>query len=217
MEIELKYIILKYTEKDIEYIDLLKSEIEKRCQEIVDFFNIKDFGEKIEVKLFGTLEEFREFCEVKNKLCLDEKGKLPEWVCGVSFKGRIITLTLEEYRKTKSHEDKTIDDLILLILHEFTHSCHDKIIDRSKKLYKWLSEGLATTISHQYDKHELSFNATLDQIIHGKCNYINYHTMFKYVLDTYGRDYILELLKNHDLLVADTPKLYDEVNSKYNN
>lgn len=53
-------------------------------------------------------------------------------------------------------------------------------------------------------------------MIDGNIDYRNYHTMFKYVLDTYGREYILSLINNSNLLVSETPKLYDEVKGKYN-
>lgn len=104
-------------------------------------------------------------------------------------------------------------------MHEFTHSAHRFAIKSEDEVleYKWLSEGLATTISHQYDKVKLNFsNTTLEEMINKFSDYNNYHTMFTYVLKNYGKDYILELIYDYDKLVKDTPKLFDEVNNFYN-
>lgn len=39
--------------------------------------------------------------------------------------------------------------------------------------------------------------------------------MFCYVYETYGRDYILSLIRNNELLKNDTPKLYEETVKMY--
>lgn len=210
---ELNYMIINYSNNDLEYIDYICNELDKKSQEIVDFFDIKDFGKKVSVTLFDSLELFRSECAKVNRTLV---SNVPEWVCGMKIpNGDIYTLCLEEYRKTKGHENKCIEDLVYLILHEFTHACHGKVKKDNQRGYAWLVEGLATTISHQYDNSLLVFNASLDEMIKGTKDYKNYHTMFKYVLDTYGRNYVLELIKNYDLLVKDTPRLYEEVRELY--
>ena len=56
--------------------------------------------------------------------------RIPEnWVCGFAYNNKYIeTLSLSEYRKTKSHENVNIDNLCRLILHEFIHSVILKLI-----------------------------------------------------------------------------------------
>lgn len=210
---ELNYMIINYSNNDLEYIDYICNELDKKSQEIVDFFDIKDFGKKVSVTLFDSLEVFRRKCAKVNRTSV---SNVPEWVCGMKIpNGDIYTLCLDEYRKTKGHENKSIEDLVYLILHEFTHACHSKIKKDNQRGYAWLAEGLATTISHQYDNVNINFNATLEEVMYKDSDYISHHTMFKYVLDTYGRDYVLELIKNYDLLVKDTPKLYEEIRELY--
>lgn len=99
-------------------------------------------------------------------------------------------------------------------MHEFTHSCHIKI---NKLFYVWLTEGLATTITHQMENEDRIFNLTLEQAINGGHDYRNYHTMFCYVYETYGRDYILNLIKDNELLERATPQLYEETVKMYGN
>ena len=209
---ELKYMNIEYTEKDKLYIEELVDYIEQISQEIVDFLGIVNFGNKVEVKLWDDITKYRKSqfnvypCGAKNA------DEIPKWSCGFAFskdnKSYVETLCLEEYRKTLGHENGTLDDLKHLILHEFTHSVHLKVNDKD---CVWLSEGLATTISHQYDNYDLTFDASLGQMKgDGYTHYTNYHTMFYYVYETYGRDYILELVNNYELQKQETERLYNE-------
>ncbi len=72
-------------------------------------------------------------------------------------------------------------------------------------------------MSHQYRNVKLFFKASLDDMINGCNHYNNYHTMFVYTLETYGRDYVLQLVHNYDKLVEDTPKLFEETEKLYGN
>lgn len=148
--------------------------------------------------------------EIQKNVSVDE---IPKWLCGVAHENFVYTLCLEECVKTKGHEEHNLDDLKYLIVHEFTHCCHNKF--KNGSTYIWLAEGLSTTISHQYDKCDDIFNFTLEQTKNGGPDYRNYHTMFSYVYETYGREYILELINNFSLLEEDTPKLYEETKYKY--
>lgn len=211
---ELEYMIIEFTEKDLDYFDSFIKRLEEVSNEIVAFFDMNEFGEKINIKIYDSLDEFRDYCF--SRKFLDSTGNVPLWLCGLTCDFNIVTLTLDEYRKTKGHYNATLEDLEMLILHEFTHACENKKRKVSKKHYLWLSEGLASSLSHQMDKVEPMLNATLDQMIDGEhVDYKNYYAMFKYVLDNYGRDYILSLVDNYDLLISDTPRLYEEAREYY--
>ncbi len=221
MKKELDSMIIYYTEKDMEYIDEVIDYINNNCKEIMDFFNVLQLDKKVNVYLHSSVEEFREKC----KECGfgDENGNVPLWICGFkNDKNEIHTLCLDEYRKTEGHKNGNLTDLKYLILHEFSHrvySCatKDDGISYSKGRYVWLNEGMATALSHQYDNVKLSLTASLEDMINGCNNYNSYHTMFVYTLETYGRDYILQLVHNYDKLVEDTPKLFDEAKQLYGN
>lgn len=211
---KIKSFELEYTEKDKEYINSLCSYIELHSEEILLFFDFDTFEESVNIKLFDDLETFREACSEiwKDKI-------IPKWLCGVSFRNNgkdyIYTLSLDEYKKTDGHNNCTLENLKRLIIHEFVHTCHGKY--SNIKLPIWLGEGLATFLSHQYDGIELSFDASLEQIINGGTNYINYYTMFYHTLNNYGKNYILKLLRNENFLEKETTKLYDEVKTLYKN
>ena len=217
MQIHLDYLIINYTEKDIKYIDQIKDFINRTSHEILEFLNIKNMDKKINVYLYDSLTDFRKkYKEVSNKY-----KEVPLWLCGFAYKDQeIYTLCLDEYRKTEYHKNVDTFDLMYLILHEFVHIVHnyfEKINNYGKENYAWLNEGMAITLSHQFDNKKIKFDATLDEMINGCSNYSSYHAMFIYALENYGRDYIIELISNYNKLVEDTPKLYDKVNETYSN
>ena len=56
---DLKYIKLEYNDCDKEYIDDLSNDLEITSEKIVNFFNLDNYGEKINIKLFDNLNNFR--------------------------------------------------------------------------------------------------------------------------------------------------------------
>ena len=197
---ELKYIIIEYTDKDLEYIDDICKEIDSKSQEIIDFFEIDKFDNKVHVKIFDDIKDFREFY---TNFYNEEPKK---WACGFASDYDVYTLSLSEYKKSYSHENATILDLIRLVLHEFTHVVHSKRNDNLE--CKWLREGLATYLSGQYeDANEIK--CTYDKLLNG-CSYTNYKVMFEYVFNTYGKEYILKLIDHEELLNRDSKRLFEE-------
>lgn len=207
MKRELKYIILEYSKDDLQYIDDLCYYIDNNSDEIVSFFDITNFVERVNVKLWDDLDEFRKF--YKKTFKKDAKSM----VCGFAMNNTIDTLSFNELRKTYNHENSNLDDLKKLVIHEFIHTCHGKIGNMHNMI--WLTEGLATTLSHQYDNCDKKFDISLEQLLNEKVSYIYYYTMFSYVLDEYGKNYILKLIKDLDYLKKETPKLYEEVKALY--
>ena len=169
---------------------------------------LKDLLLKVHIhKLYyDDIDKFNEWYYYFNK------KEAPLWFCGFSFKMNgvyhINVLSLEKYKKTQGHEKHNLNDLKCLIMHEFVHSCVLKINNSS--LPAWLNEGIAIKLSHQYDNKEYKFNASLNEMINGCNNYINYYTMFSYVIDKYGKDYILDLILNNKAF-DETEKLYNDL------
>ena len=210
--------VINYTDKDLNYIEEMSKIIEPLSKEIIDFFGIEKIEPKIEIYLYDSLAKFREkYIQLGYRLNKD--GTVPSWVCGFAYNyTEVYTLCLEEYRKTSCHENENLRDLEYLILHEFLHSCYWYFIRNKNNNYNctaWLSEGIATTLSHQYDNEDLVFNASLEEMENGCQNYSNYYLMFVYILNKYGKDYILNLIKDSDKAIKMTPKLYEETREYY--
>ena len=58
MQKELKYLIINYSAKDLEYIDELLEYVDNASEKIVKWFGFKDFGAKPVVTIFGGTKEF---------------------------------------------------------------------------------------------------------------------------------------------------------------
>lgn len=201
---ELKYIILEYTEDDLEYIDYISDYIDEHIEEILVFFdNLK--MDKITVRLYDSLERLKEHYK---SIC--KRDKAPEWLSGFAANNSVYTLSLKELHKSKGHENRTTEDLAKLILHEYAHVCYYTYNGDQEDGYIWLTEGISCGLSHQYDNVECEITDSLDNIIKGNCRYNNYYCMFDYLYKNYSNEYILELVKNPKLLNDSTPRIYNE-------
>lgn len=222
MKKELKNFIIKYTEKDLDYIDYIVDECNKRSDSILEFFGLESVPFKIEIEIYSILDEFLDYC-VEHCSYYDNKESIPGWLVGMCFKGKVIkTLCFEEYKKR--HKNEGINALSDLFLHEFTHAVTDMACSDDTNLGKypiWFIEGAATYLSDQFKHREeergesFKFNASLDDMLNRGGAYPAYYLFFKYVVETYGRDYILRLLNDYDLIMNETHKLYNEVVEHY--
>lgn len=200
---ESDFYIIEYDEKDKKYIDLFVSTLNKSYQDIMNFFNLDNLEKKITIKLWNNVTDFRN--HTKNKLNIDEE----EWVIARAYftDKEIHILTLEEIKKCKGHSKDNIENMLKCLTQEFVHICHSIY---SKKTLRWYGESLAVILSNQYNNYKLYINCTLDELLNGYVDYINYYTIGKYLFDTYDRKYILKLLKDKNLLEEQTPRIYEE-------
>ncbi len=207
MKIELDNMIIEYNNCDLDYIEFLIDSLKERSIEILNFFEFEKMKPKVRIRLWPDLEKFREFASN----CFQKK--VSDSTCGFARKEDDIliveVLSLQILRQLKYHEHQTIHDLVDLILHEFVHACHYKLSDENS--YAWLFEGLATFLSHQYNNIEYNFTVSLEDIaFEHNIDYRIFYTMFSYVYQNYGKNYIFKLLNNFRLQEQDTPKLYEE-------
>jgi hypothetical protein len=205
MNKELDYLNISYTDSDKDYIDYISKEVDEKSKKIIDFFEIKDYKDKSKVIIINNIDEFRQ-------MFLKENNTYPpDWVCGFAKDKNIWVLSFDEYKKTHNHENDTIDDMIKLVLHEFVHNVYKM---RSTNMeVKWLSEGAATYLSDQYPNAK-SINCTYEELL-SNTSYTNYKVMFNYVLNTYGKDYILKLIDDINLLNKETKRLYEEAKGEF--
>lgn len=205
MKIELDNMTIEYNNCDLDYIDFLVGTLNKRSEDIINFFCFEKLEPKVRVRLWPNLEKFREFATY----CLQKE--VQESSCGFVHKENetliVEILSLQMLINTKHHEQYTINDLVTLILHEFAHACHFAFSNEDS--YTWLFEGLATFLSQQYDTIEYNFLVTLEDIIYGdNIDYRIFYTMFYYVYNTYGKEYIYSLIKSNALTQTETPRLF---------
>ena len=200
MKIELDSIIIEYNNCDLPYIDDLITSLNEKITEILNFFNFSEIKPKVQVRLWSNLNAFRE----------NAPFPISESTCGYAYENsKIEVLSLEILKGLKYHEHEKIDNLIALIAHEFVHICHNRFSEEES--YVWLWEGLATFLSHQYNKSDFHFETTLEEMKEEKnTDYREYFTMFYYVYTEYEKEYIFDLLKDFELSKKETPRLYEE-------
>lgn len=207
-KITFAYFEIEYSKKDTEEIQLIANKLKDKYLDIMHFFNLERLERKVFIKLWDNLNEYRNFFNERMK---EYNKKVPEWEVGRSISNfeecRIDLLNLEETKKCRGHQNDTIDSLIKVCIHEFVHTCH-YAYNGNKDSMTWFCEALATNLSNQYEN--LYFNCSLNDILDGKANYINYYSMGKYLIDNCDKNYILELAKNKELLEKDTANIYDQ-------
>ncbi len=206
MKINFAHFDIEYTKKDEEYIELVVQKLKEKNLEIMSFFNLEKLSKNIQIKFWDSLEEYRDYFNERIK---KYNKKVQDWEVGRSINDqkecRIELLCLSERKKCKGHAEDTIDDLLKVTIHEFTHICHFEYNNHHPTM-TWFTEALATNLSNQYDT--ININCSLEDILEGKAYYIHYYTMGKYLLDNYDKNYILELAKNKDLLEKETENIF---------
>ena len=174
--------------------------IKKQFLYVMNFFNIKEINKPTYIKIFNNRENFKRmvFSSTKTK-------KLPKWSIGISInekeydKNYILELSLEEQKKIEYHKDKTIDDFIKTIIHEFVHVCHTQYTNYNYPEDTWVSEGIATYLSNQYS--DVSYTDELEEIFsENVVPYQNYRNVFNYVFENYSKEDILKLLNNDNYI-----------------
>lgn len=213
MRYENDQFIIYYNSND-ENIRYLIITLEQKSKDIMEFFELKRLSKKIVVKIYDAIEDYKEHLIP----LLEQNGNTyHEWMIGDTLDDNINILALKECRKLESHKNHTLEDQAKSILHEFVHICHHELIgENNSHGHIWLSEALATNLSGQ-DYSGTSITCTYEEL---KSNFPNasnkYATAFlmgKYMLENYGRDFILNLIKNWELLDEFAPKLFEETKS----
>lgn len=61
----------------------------------------------------------------------------------------------------------------------------------------------------------IELNASLEEIKNGTCSYTNYYALLLFILNVYGREYILKLIPDEEFLLSETNRLYEEAKEFY--
>ena len=209
MKYEKEEYIIEYNECDKEYINELIKYFEQEKVYILKFFNIEKLNKKLIIKLYDSIDKFAKY----------RNNNLYEWSVGNMDVDDnyyyIHMLSYKEFIKRKGHENQKIDYYFKTIVHEFIHNCHESIESVRTSLI-WVREGIACLLSHQYDNEVKRLtNCILDDLLNDKrVGYINYYVLLDYALNTYGEEYVKNLVVNSEFAKEEIIKLYNEYRSK---
>ncbi len=223
MRKETKFAIFDFEKEDADLIDYLASYLDNNAKVALDFFEVKVPKEKIHIKIMPTKKEYDEYYKVLYALPKDTK--LKGWMVGTyNFeKNQIVYLSLHDFKSTtQSLKDAPFDEALIdyqkTILHEYVHYANGLFRKKYNCSYpeKYLSEGIATYLSGQYDASTLNFDFEIEDVLDNNKNiYYSYYILTKYLVENYKKDYVLEVFKSSD---ASKKLLEDELfkNAKRN-
>lgn len=137
---------------------------------------------------------------------------------GDTHDGNINILSIEECRKTKAHQDMTIEEMLEVITHEFVHACQQEINPDAENV-EWFWEALATNLANPFDQ-VASIQCEDDDLINNlnsiSNNYTICFTIGKYLLENYSHEQILDYVKNPDKLRKDAKTIFKEERKWFN-
>lgn len=201
---ESRYAIFNYNESDKVLVQELSKYLDDNAINIIEYFEIEpSILKKVEINIIPTKKEFDELYKKTHKLSIDKK--VPNWIVGFSGK-KITYLSLFDYKNTvhafkqEEYENK-LKYYKKTIVHEYVHFINmlfNKKMD-CNFTSKYLIEGIACYLSHQYDDKEKIIKSSLDDIINCKnCTYVEFYTLTDYLINNYSKDKVFELLQSSE-------------------
>ena len=159
-------------------------------QKNINFFGKAKFN--IKIKFLYQRSEMDDLCGYKT----------PEWHVGYANKDQIFIFSPSIFDKVSDHPKS---DLKYTLIHEIAHIFTNEILLFNYP--KWLHEGLAGYIAEQYKIRKVkSINDFAD--LHDRegwnkfHNYPQAYSFTKYLIDEFGKEKILKILKNLSLEIG---------------
>src|SRR5574344_2992911 len=107
---------IEYNECDLDYINDIISNFD--MNKILLFFKIEKLSKPLYIKLYDNIEDYSKARNYEIN---------PSSVGNAHLNGEryeILLLSFKEILKRKGHENRKIDYIWKLLMHEFTHVCH---------------------------------------------------------------------------------------------
>ena len=198
-------------DENVDYIDDLVSTLEKEMQRILSFFEIPNLKEKKTIKIWNSREKYQAYLE-------QYVAKYYDWMIADTHDGHINMLSVDECKKTKSHEDITMSSFLQNIIHEFVHSCQQEINSNATNV-EWFWEALATNLGNPFD-HVTSIQYSKEELMYQFASlpysYTTAYTIGKYMLEKISHNQILEYVKNPQKLIDDTDNIIANAKKWFN-
>ena len=213
----INFITFHYSDQDQELISHLEKTLKDNCDRIFGFFDSSLEREPIEIRIIPTKKEYDEISKKRRGIT-----EIPKWSIGNYHDHTIEYVSLNDYKNTshafpKERYKEELEYYKKTILHEFTHYVVDLYLKKNQgnSPLHYLNEGIAQYLSGQRDNIEIQFNYTLEDILNSNNCYSSWYLLTKYILEKYGKEYFLKLLRNQDLALEETPRLYEEAKTYY--
>lgn len=192
-------------DKSLDYLEELKEKLNQESSRILNFFELEGLKNPKKIKIWTDREKYQKYLE-------EYVPKYYEWMCADTHDGNINILSIEECRKTISHQDMTLEEMLKVITHEFVHTCQQEINPDASNV-EWFWEALATNLANPFD-HVASMQCEDEELINN-LNAVPYSyeicfTIGKFILENYSHEQILDYVKNPDKLRKDAKTIFKE-------
>ena len=192
-------------DKKLDYIDELEEKLKQESSRILSFFELDGLKQQKKIKIWTDREKYRRYLE-------QYVDKYYEWMDGDTHDGNINMLSIEECRKTKAHQDMTLEEMLEVIVHEFVHTCQQEINPDAFNV-EWFWEALATNLANPFDC-VASMQCEDDELIY-HLNDVPYSyqicfTIGKFILESYSHEKIMDYVRNPDKLRKDAKTIFKE-------
>ena len=192
-------------DKKLDYIDELEEKLKQESSRILSFFELDGLKQQKKIKIWTDREKYRRYLE-------QYVDKYYEWMDGDTHDGNINMLSIEECRKTKAHQDMTLEEMLEVITHEFVHTCQQEINPDAENV-EWFWEALATNLANPFDCIA-SMQCEDDELIY-HLNDVPYSyqicfTIGKFILESYSHEKIMDYVRNPDKLRKDAKTIFKE-------
>ncbi len=202
MILEKDNFIVEY-DQSISYIPEVVDFLETKMNNFMIFFELASLKSKEKVVVFNDIEKYKKH--------LEKYTEYRDYMCADTYDGNINLLSIEEAHKTKEHQNMTVNDLKLIILHEFVHICQKNCqVEKYNKTISWFWESLATNLGNPEKFSRITIEATNEEINNFNTlpnNYPIAFTIGNYLLENYSHEDILNYVKYPSKLLADSEKI----------
>lgn len=203
MKKESKYAILNFQKQDENLANILAEYLDENTKKLYDFFEIAFQGEKSNITIVPSKKEFDIIYRKANNK--PENEPIQDWIIGTCSNRIIFYVSLNDYDNTAHKFDKkdyaiALENYKKTILHEQVHFVNELFSkqNNSPETIKFLSEGIATYLSGQYENQNVGFYADADTLLNQNKNpYDQYFLITKYLAENFDKETVLSLFKNN--------------------
>lgn len=202
------------------YKDEINNIILNNKRDVFDFFNSPDLDLSFNVYVYKDIDSL-----VKG---LKERGfnNIPSYMCACQ-KDEDNSLNFFEPKDNPNRNEWSKEEYKNVIFHELIHGIQFQLFGKTPE---WLNEGIAKHLDGTYEN---GVKYLLDNYVNNKevpnqyeienefgCHdydsYIYAYLMVSYIIDTKGKDYLIELLKDENKLEVEKNNLLDCAINYYN-
>lgn len=203
------------------YKDEINNIILSNKEDVFDFFNSQDLELSFNVYVYKDIDSL-----VKG---LKERGfnNIPSYMCACQ-RDEDNSLNFFEPKDNPNRNEWSKEEYKNVIFHELIHGIQFQLFGKTPE---WLNEGIAKYLDGTYEN---GVKYLLDNYVNNKevpnqyeienefgCHdydsYIYAYLMVSYIIDTKGKDYLIELLKDEKKLEVEKNNLLDCAINYYNN